>query len=445
MYLRILFFFSLLVIPGSLYASVRITEIAWMGVVGENGQFGEWIELYNDETASVNVAGWKLYGTGDQLVFTLSTEIPAQGYLLIKRTTASMPDPLPGVPGEKGTFGGGGFSNEGEDLVLKDASGQIVQSLLYATGWPAGESSSKQTMQWSGAVWETAPATPGTGFLVKESNDTPSAPPLIEQQKTSSRKKEVTTRYEPRITLYASSELYQYVDHEFIADITLEDGLRHKSGYIVWNMGDGTVITQKMLAPVMHHYDYPGTYVVWLGYYKNSFATAPYLSTVKTIKVGSPSVVISKVNNNAIELTNQSGKMVDLSGWNVISGGVLKPLPQFTMLAPDASIVINAQTLGFDLFLNPSLARPGGQILTQEQVPSTPTVQGVTGYYSSDRKGDIKDLQTEAIFSEKTEKDIPKKQNRTKQYVFGAVALTVLALCILLERVMAKQEYQQEE
>jgi hypothetical protein len=77
-------------------ASVRITEIAWMGTA--ESQFAEWFELFNDGSEDVNLTGWKLYeDAGEQLVFTLTKTIPSNGYLLVERTTASSPDPMLGM------------------------------------------------------------------------------------------------------------------------------------------------------------------------------------------------------------------------------------------------------------------------------------------------------------------------------------------------------------
>ena len=106
------------------HASIRVTEINWMG--SADSQFAEWFELYNDGSSAEDLAGWKLYEDGGgQLVFTLTKSVEADGYLLVERTTASSPDPVPSVNDEAGSFGGSGFSNTGESLALKDSQGRI--------------------------------------------------------------------------------------------------------------------------------------------------------------------------------------------------------------------------------------------------------------------------------------------------------------------------------
>lgn len=64
-----LFICTVLLITNYAFASVRITEIAWMGTA--ESQFGEWIELYNDSAENVSLSGWKLYEGGESNLFLL--------------------------------------------------------------------------------------------------------------------------------------------------------------------------------------------------------------------------------------------------------------------------------------------------------------------------------------------------------------------------------------
>ncbi|HTH92912.1 MAG TPA: lamin tail domain-containing protein [Candidatus Paceibacterota bacterium] len=151
-------FLCVLLLPAYALANVKINEVAWMGTA--SSQYSEWIELHNDGTDSVSLDGWKLYKTGNTVLFTLSKTISAGGYVLVERTTASAPDAVPGVAGESGTFGGGGLRNTGEDLTLVDKTGKIIDNLPFAGGWPAGDAKTKDTMQLNGSSWITAPGTP---------------------------------------------------------------------------------------------------------------------------------------------------------------------------------------------------------------------------------------------------------------------------------------------
>jgi hypothetical protein len=169
-------------------ADVSINEVAWMGTTGN--QYGEWLELYNDSDAAVDLSGWKLYKDGGQtLVFALTESIASKGYFIVERTTGTSLDPLPGINDESGTFGGGSFANlpAGEFLVLKDAYGRTIDSLDFSSGWPAGNNDTKETMQLLGGSWITATPTPDAvnATAPRASGGTPSsdsdvAPSLIE-------------------------------------------------------------------------------------------------------------------------------------------------------------------------------------------------------------------------------------------------------------------------
>lgn len=123
-------------------------------------QYSEWIELYNDGADAVSLDGWKLYKTGNTLLYTLSKSINAGKYLLVERITASAPDAVPGISDEAGAFGGAGLRNTGEDLSLQDKDGNTINIVPFASSWPAGDAKSKDTMQWTGSKWITAPGTP---------------------------------------------------------------------------------------------------------------------------------------------------------------------------------------------------------------------------------------------------------------------------------------------
>lgn len=97
------------------HADVLMNEVAWMGTT--SSQYEEWIELYNNGSADIDLNGWKiLKRDGSTTLYNLSQPISAGGYLLICRTTATLTNPLDGSCNEKGPFGGSGLSNTGEHL-----------------------------------------------------------------------------------------------------------------------------------------------------------------------------------------------------------------------------------------------------------------------------------------------------------------------------------------
>jgi len=359
-------------VPAS--AAVRITEVAWMGVQGEGGQYGEWIELYNDADTEVDVSGWKLAADTETL-FTLATSIPAGGYLLVERTTASMTDPVPGVSGESGSFGGGGIANTGEDMGLYDASGAAVDMLRFSGGWPAGDAQTKETMQYLNGTWVTAAPSPGeaTTATSTDPEETDDEDDDSSQEVSTSASKSAEPKApapktpaptEPHIELVVPKQLYQYVEESFTANVVLAKGFRPSEGKLVWNMGDGTIRTTQSITPITYSYSYEGTYTVWVEYYRSPSDTAPTLSASTSVAVMAPKLSIAVADDGkAVTITNASSLPIDLSGWRVVASGQYAALPARTMLGPKASITISAATMGFPSSISggATLTRPTGE------------------------------------------------------------------------------------
>ena len=74
----------------SLSLSVVVSEIAWMGTTASYNH--EWIELYNNTAAPVDLAGWTLRAADGSPSIPLAGTIPPAGHLLLERTAAAAPD-----------------------------------------------------------------------------------------------------------------------------------------------------------------------------------------------------------------------------------------------------------------------------------------------------------------------------------------------------------------
>lgn len=153
--LRILLLFSVFFIFGSAQAAgVEISEVAWMGT-SESAQ-NEWIELYSSSGA--NLEGWWLVAADGGMSISLSGAISQGGYFLIERTDDNT---VPTVSADLVSPFGNGLNNNGEHLILKDSSDYVVDSIDFSAGWPAGDNSTKETMQKSSSgTWITAAGTP---------------------------------------------------------------------------------------------------------------------------------------------------------------------------------------------------------------------------------------------------------------------------------------------
>jgi hypothetical protein len=115
---------------------------------------GEWIELYNPTFITVTLAGWRLsdggsYGDGTvrfpagAQVGPRETAVVAQRSDVFESTYGFAPDfelrdADPSVPNMAPTDGGIGWGNAGDEAILRDAAGAVVDVLVYGSGSYAG-------------------------------------------------------------------------------------------------------------------------------------------------------------------------------------------------------------------------------------------------------------------------------------------------------------------
>lgn len=143
--------------PLIIYASstIIISEVAWMGNASSSAS--EWIELANSTSSSINLDEWTLTIEMISASSTISLVgiLDPLGYFLLERSDdASAPD----VTGD--FFYTGSLSNEGALLTLRDPSGAIIDQVgAINSPWPAGDNTTKKTMQ-KGEGWYTATPTP---------------------------------------------------------------------------------------------------------------------------------------------------------------------------------------------------------------------------------------------------------------------------------------------
>ncbi len=114
-----------------------INEIAWMGTLASASD--EWIELYNDTGAAVDLTGWTLNATDGTPSIPLAGIIPAGGHFLLERTDDNT---VPGIAADQ--IFTGALSNTLEVLELRDGSG-VLRDLVDS--WYAGNAATRETMQ----------------------------------------------------------------------------------------------------------------------------------------------------------------------------------------------------------------------------------------------------------------------------------------------------------
>ena len=116
---------------------VVINEVAWMG--SDASYEDEWIELYNNTGAAIDLTGWTIADDVDASIYNLSGSIPANGYFLIERreeATSVAADLIEA---------GMNLGNSGDSLELFDESANSIDLLETAGGWYAGTNNSGGT------------------------------------------------------------------------------------------------------------------------------------------------------------------------------------------------------------------------------------------------------------------------------------------------------------
>jgi hypothetical protein len=144
----------------SLSQKILFNEVAWMGTTAAANQ--EWMELKNNSSRDVTLSGWEVTNASGKMKvdFGADDRIAAGGFLLLARGSTT----LPYVHASQISYSGD-LRNAGDNLVLFDPScnaSDFVAAL--AAGWPAGNNTTKQTMERDadGAGWHSSVNAGGT-------------------------------------------------------------------------------------------------------------------------------------------------------------------------------------------------------------------------------------------------------------------------------------------
>ncbi|MBI2035679.1 MAG: lamin tail domain-containing protein [Candidatus Liptonbacteria bacterium] len=139
-------------------AGIIINEVAWMGTT--NSANDEWIELKNISGTPVDASGWQVIDKEEQIHITIDsgTKLEAGKFLLLERADD---DTVPGIAAD--FIYSGALANTGEGLRLFDNKCGLMDEVIAASSWPAGNNSTKNTMERIyGFGWQSSSVTNGT-------------------------------------------------------------------------------------------------------------------------------------------------------------------------------------------------------------------------------------------------------------------------------------------
>jgi PKD repeat protein len=326
-------------------ASIIINEISWMGT--GNSANDEWIELYNGADSATDLNNWTIKSLTSKFLISLSKIIPAKGYFILERTND---DTLPNVVADQ--IYSGALGNNGEDLELLDADNSLIDSVNCATGWFAGDNSTKQTMERTdtGAPgdnagdWQTSLNPGGTPAAANSSGALENTDSDEEtEQQTEHPQEELSENQGEQIPkAEAGPDIEALASQEISFDGTKSGNVNQSLSYL-WNFGDGSTANEITAA---HSYEYPGTYIVSLS------VSDSKNSATDTAKVAiyANSIIISEFipdpegadkENEWIELYNNSDRAADLSGWQIANSSA-KTNP---FIFPASTIILARQFL----------------------------------------------------------------------------------------------------
>jgi PKD repeat protein len=343
---RILFltiFSAFLLIPFISKAAVVINEVAWMGTSVEGIDPGswwryEWLELYNNG-APISLDGWTIELYRDNLDFTIPLTGTISDYFLIVSS-----DKIPNYDFNYSNLAGK-FNNNGQRIVLKDNQGNIVEDLNYfASGWPAGDNTIKQTMERISTGWQTSLNSGGTPKAQNSSGAVEESESTTENPATPT----IPTNNRPPIA-DAGNDVVAFIGDEITFDGSKSYDPDGFDLAYEWNLGEGGVEND---VAVTHKYSYPGTYLVTLTvfdgkYYVSDTITVEIYPKKITINEFLPSPIGKDEEEEWIELYNDSDQIIDLSGWQLDDeDGGSKPFvfPKNTLIAPNGYLVFPRTT-----------------------------------------------------------------------------------------------------
>lgn len=377
----ILFIFTMSIFFGvthNVYADVLINEIAWMGTTTSVND--EWIELFNNGTAPIILDGWTLQASDGSPIISLKGTLSAGGYMLLERTDDTS---VPGITA--GIVYSGALGNEGETLVIKNNTEQVMDTVAMTGGWVAGNASTKETMQRNGADWVTGTATPAaqnisnnttnnngignTGGNSGTGNSTTNTTPVPVVIKPRDEEKDTTIQIEPD-PVYSSRMItpdivVQQVPLDFSSEVKKDGILDTSRGRFEWSMGDGGSFVFNKSTRFNYTYQEPGQYVITLRYYSNIFKNEPDTIHKKTITVIPATIAVTINSAGTIILNNNSDNDIDLGNWKLQSENNEFTFPLFTILQKSSKINI-PESIHKLHSKNVTLVTPNGYIASQK-------------------------------------------------------------------------------
>ncbi len=345
----ILYIFSILLIPFTLSAQVKITEIMYDLEGSDSGR--EWIEICNSGNDSVDIDGWKFFENGSNHGLSLvdgygdKTLLSGESAVIVSDDSKFLID----WPAFSGTLFDSSFSlsNTGELLEIRDTELATTDSYTYSS--ETGASGDGNTLTLSGDVWVPALATPGDADCVEaveeDNQETQNQQNQTEQNTNSS---QFVAGPLPTIRAYGGEDRVELVGSRvsFSAQTEGVNGEPLDAERYRWNFGDGGVAEGK---DVVHTYTYPGEYIVVLDVVSGVFSTSDtlYVTAIPAdVVISEVSIEKTELSDGYISVVNETEHDIEVSGWYIESGNVYFEIPHGTHIKKGSEVRFDSSITG---------------------------------------------------------------------------------------------------
>lgn len=366
---KILLLSFIFVIPCSSSALV-INEVMSNPTGTDDGR--EWVEVYNNESQSIDISQVTISIKGGTPVVLTSvqggTVIPAGGYLIIGSTISSQTKFLQDYPSYTGVLTRASMSlvNTGVTSLDIRIQGAVVDSLPSYTAAKEGSSFSKIN-----GTWLTSVPSPGAENIQSQSIEE-TAPTSLVTSNTSSQNQVTISQMSPPspdIVLYVPSEkvVIAGADTEFSVSGMTKSGKQLESMSYTWAFGDGGRGTG---SSTLYRYVYPGRYVVQV---EGGNSSVIGVATIR-VRVVPPDIIISSVGIGSrgayVDIRNPNPYDLELSQWKLIIDGASYVFPKHTILGNNETTRFSGAAMGFASSTFTSTSKVSINFPTNEEVAS---------------------------------------------------------------------------
>lgn len=327
---------------------LSITEIMYDLPGSDSGR--EWIEIYNNTGASIDLTKYKFFesGTSHNIShYEGDIELANGAYAVISDNATNFLNDNPNFPKTNLYDSSFSLSNDkGENLAIKDSDGNILYEVSYDVSLGANGDGNTLQLNSSG-FWASMGISVGSSLA----SNTTIKQETQEESKTNNTeivnrggsnfvpyKKDPAMKFEfqnPKTNLVGHPTLFKANLFGFVGESIT-------NGYFVWNFGDGETIALTTNQEVDHIYLFPGIYTVSLSYKYSSWYPKPTIVGKTKIEIVEPSLVLKDLYLTpfpAVRISNNNDFEYDISKYIIQTHNQNIIIPEGTYIGAKDDIV----------------------------------------------------------------------------------------------------------